>query len=115
MAAAGAVRRWQLRREDESIWIQYQLGQRHECGSRGLHEPDPSHLDSGGNQHTHRRLVLFQRFAVDELSSPFLPPPLAVKRDGRMIAVFNQKVLPPRPARRDGHLLLTTAGSAPRR
>ena len=30
------------------------------------------------NQYPHRRLVLFQRSAVDELSRPLLPPPLAV-------------------------------------
>ena len=32
----------------------------------------------GENQYAHWRLVLFQRPAVDELSRPFLPPPLAM-------------------------------------
>ena len=32
-----------------------------------------------GHEHPHRRLVLFQRPAVDELSRPFLPPALAVR------------------------------------
>ena len=51
------------------------------AGSRGggsLHESCQSRLAAGANQHAHRRHVLFQRSAVDELSRPFLPPPLAV-------------------------------------
>ena len=42
------------------------------------HESGPSGLDSGEHQHPDRRHDLFQRSAMDELSRPFLPPPLAL-------------------------------------
>ena len=45
-----------------------------------LHESCQSRLAVVANQHAHHRLSLFQRSAVDELSQPLLPPPLAVKQ-----------------------------------
>ena len=63
---------------DERVWLQHQLGQWPNCRGGSLHESGQSRLVSGGNKHTHRRLVLFQRSAVDELSRSFLPTPLAV-------------------------------------
>ena len=47
---------------------------------RSLHQPGQSRLVSGGNQHPHRRHVLFQRSRLDQLPRPSLPPPFAVSR-----------------------------------
>jgi len=36
-------------------------------------------MDAAANQHAHQRHALFQRFALNESSRPFIPPLLAVK------------------------------------
>jgi len=81
--SAGADQRCQLWRADESFWLQHH--RRQQLGHRGgsLHQFQQSHLVASFHQHAqqvrwHQRHVLFQRSAVDELSRPLLPPPLAL-------------------------------------
>src|ERR1019366_5032368 len=80
MAAANANRWCWLWRADESIRFQHQLGQRADGRGGSQRESLQPRLAAGANQHAHRRRGLFQRSAMDELSRPLLPPPLAVIR-----------------------------------
>jgi len=82
LAAASADWRWRFQRAEQSIRLQHHVGQWHGRRGGSLHESGQSRLDSGGNQHPHRRLVPFQRSRLDKLSRPFLPSALAVAPTG---------------------------------
>src|SRR6266550_520465 len=68
----------QLWRADQPIRFHHLLGSEQRRGGGSLHEPGKSSLGFGGHQHPHRRLVLFQRFSLEELPRTILPPPLTV-------------------------------------
>ena len=71
--------RTQFWRADQPVWFHHLLGNEHSRRGGSLLS-DQFHMDSGGNQHSHQRFILFQRPAVDELSRSLLPPPLAMTR-----------------------------------
>ena len=62
-----------------NIRVHHQLVQWSDRRSGCLHGSLQPHLDSTGHEHPCQRLALFQRSAVDELFSAFLPLALAVE------------------------------------
>jgi hypothetical protein len=68
---------------NQQVRFHHLLGNEHSRRRGSLHGFGLSRLVSSGNQLSHRRLVLFQRFAMDELSRSLLPPPFAVRCERR--------------------------------
>ena len=69
----------QLRRGNERVRIHYHRRQQPRRGGGGRHNLSPPDLVRGEHEHTHWRLLVFQRPPVGAVSRTFLPLPLAVR------------------------------------